>query len=211
MSDDANAYRQSFCRRGQPESGFIRFSTAAAANRKPPAPFRTAHIRHSLGTFWHREGNSNSWLLVCLKGTASNAAGIGAKVRLRARIDGQDRWQLRQISGGFADDLRAHFGLGDATVVDNLRIAWPSGIVQELTNVEPNQILTVTEPPRLIPQAAGGFQIQCWINQSFDVEVSEDLENWSVVDTVTNETGELVWQDGEPSEQICRYYRVVAK
>jgi hypothetical protein len=59
--------------------------------------------------------------------------------------------------------------------VDVLRIEWPSGIVQELKTSPANQILTVTEPPRLIPQGVGAFQIQCWINQSFDVQASTDL------------------------------------
>jgi hypothetical protein len=93
----------------------------------------------------------------------------------------------------------AHFGLGDATKVDTLRIEWPSGIVQELRDVPANQILTVTEPPRLIPQGAAHFQIQCWINQSFDVEASTDLRRrWSNVATVTNLTGTLE-ETGDPA------------
>jgi hypothetical protein len=82
--------------------------------------------------------------------------------------------------------------------------------VQELTDVAPNQILTVTEPPRLIPQAAESLQIQSWINQSFDVEVSADLEQWVFVESVTNTTGTLDFQDPEPTQQASRYYRVVA-
>ena len=147
-------------------------------------------------------------------GTVSNRDGVGAKVRVLATYAGQARWQRRDITGGTTSNgnrRHAHFGLGNATSIEALRIEWPSGIVQELKDVEPNQILTVTEPARLTSQGAGGFQIQCWINQSFDVEASEDLQSWSVVDTLTNETGELVFHDTEPLEEICRYYRVVAK
>ncbi len=50
--------------------------------------------------------------------------------------------------------------------MDALRIDWPSGIVHELKDVAAKQILTVTEPARLISQGPGAFQIQCWINQS---------------------------------------------
>ena len=39
----------------------------------------------------------------------------------------------------------AHFGLGDATNIDNVRIEWPSGIVQTMTNLAAKQILTVVE------------------------------------------------------------------
>ena len=39
----------------------------------------------------------------------------------------------------------AHFGPGDATKADVVRIEWPSGIVQELRDVASKQILTVVE------------------------------------------------------------------
>jgi hypothetical protein len=83
--------------------------------------------------------------------------------------------------------------------------------VQELKDVAPDQILTVTEPARLIPQGAGEFQIQSWINQAFDVEASTDLTSWSNVATVTNLTGTLVFEDAEADEYASRYYRVLAR
>ena len=39
-----------------------------------------------------------------------------------------------------------HFGLGAAARADVVEIRWPSGVVQSITNVEANQVLTVTEP-----------------------------------------------------------------
>jgi hypothetical protein len=58
--------------------------------------------------------------------------------------------------------MRPHFGLGDATVAEVVRIEWPSGIVQELSNVEANQILTVTEPARLSITPAGTTAMLSW-------------------------------------------------
>jgi hypothetical protein len=107
--------------------------------------------------------------------------------------------------------LLAHFGLGDAAKVDVLRIEWPSGIVQELRDVPANQMLTVTEPPRLIPQGAGAFQIQCWIHQSFEVQASTDLTEWTTLKTVTHsETGTLPFVDAQADLHQSRYYRVMA-
>jgi hypothetical protein len=162
------------------------------------------------------EGNVNRWLKIRLQGTASNRSGIGAKVRAQAVIRGQTVRQLRELAcagatAGGQQGLELHFGLGDATKVVLLRIEWPSGIVQELKDVPANQILTVTEPPRLIPQGAGSFQIQCWINQRFDVEASTDLAAWSNVATVTNLTGTLVFEDVEAEQHEHRYYRVLAR
>lgn len=92
---------------------------------------------------------TNAWLRVRLEGRTSNRSGIGAKIRVQARIGGEDVWQMRQIGGtdsAGAGALEAHFGLGDATVVDALRVEWPSGIYQVLTQVEPRQRLHLVEP-----------------------------------------------------------------
>lgn len=162
---------------------------------------------------FHNDGNQNAWLTVKLVGTVSNRDGVGAKVRILATYAGTARWQRRDITGGTTSNgnhRHAHFGLGDATKVDTLRIEWPSGTVQELTDIPANQILTVIEPPRLIPQAAGKFQIQCWVNQSFEVQCCSDLTTWAPVATVTNLTGTLVFEDVEADQHECRYYRVVS-
>jgi hypothetical protein len=160
---------------------------------------------------YRNEGNANHWLIVRLKGTVSNVAAIGTKVRIQTSTEAGTLRQVRQITGGNFDDLRAHFGLGDAAQVDLLRIEWPSGIVQEIANVPANQVLSVTEPPRLVPQGIGAFQIQCWINQSFEVQASTDLTLWSTVATVTNTTGTLVFEDAVAGQHECRYYRVLAE
>src|SRR5262245_46020180 len=64
-------------------------------------------------------------------------------------------WQVRQIFGGDSGSneqpLDAHFGLGDATNVDLVRIEWPSGIVQTMTNVAPKQFLTIIEHQENVP------------------------------------------------------------
>ena len=107
---------------------------------------------------YHNAGNSNAWIILKCEGRISNRAAIGAKVRVKAAIGGRAVWQFHEISGGGGlgaqPDLRPHFGLGDATNVDVVRIEWPSGIIQELHDVAPRQVLTVTEPDaRIIPTA----------------------------------------------------------
>jgi hypothetical protein len=98
---------------------------------------------------YHNDGNGNAWLNVELVGTVSNRSAIGAKVRVKAFYRGESRWQVREISGGDSESnqqsLNAEFGLADATVIDTLRVEWPSGIVQELHDVAPRQFLTITE------------------------------------------------------------------
>jgi len=43
-------------------------------------------------------------------------------------------------------DLRVFFGLGMKSQADLVEIRWPSGVIQRLSSVEADQILTVYEP-----------------------------------------------------------------
>jgi hypothetical protein len=49
---------------------------------------------------FHNTGNSNHWLKVKCVGVASNRMAIGAKVRVRAIVNGSQISQLREISTG---------------------------------------------------------------------------------------------------------------
>jgi hypothetical protein len=162
---------------------------------------------------YHNNGNTNRWLAVKCVGTSSPRLGTGAKVRALATIGGQPRWQLRLIdAGGTAlagQSWYAHFGLGDATKVDLLRIQWPSGIVQELRDVAVGQYLTVTEPARLAMARPAELGIQCWLGMQFRVEASSDLVNWTPLTTVTNVTGTPVYTDPGAASQRQRFYRAV--
>ena len=89
--------------------------------------------------------NNNNWLVVKLEGIISNVNGIGA----RLEIHGDWGVQVREIRSGegygIMNSLDAHFGIGDSTSIDRLVIRWPSGLVQEVTDPAPNQMLRLTE------------------------------------------------------------------
>jgi hypothetical protein len=44
------------------------------------------------------------------------------------------------------NDGRVHFGLGDSSVIEHLKVVWPSGTGQELENVKADRVLVVEEP-----------------------------------------------------------------
>jgi hypothetical protein len=164
---------------------------------------------------YRNNGNTNHWLKLVLVGTVSNRSAIGAKVRVKATSGGKTFLQLREISGSgnrySFQDMRPNFGLGDATVAETVRIEWPSGIVQELQKVAPNQILTVTEPSRLQVLGAGAFRVQSWKGMAFEVQASTDLKQWSPVTTVTNLSGTLELTDPDAANHLQRFYRVSVK
>ncbi len=168
---------------------------------------------------YHNNGNSNAWLTVKLVGTVSNRSAIGARVRVRAFYRGAERWQLRQITGGGGwgsqQELRANFGLGDATNAATVRIEWPSGTVQEFQDVAPRQILTITEPPRLLASATNGLQ-QFYLKGGrgfqYEIDSSPDLYHWSTAGTltITNLSGTAMIIDTNPPASDQRFYRAVS-
>jgi hypothetical protein len=169
-------------------------------------------VANEKNVLFHNNGNTNAWLTVRLIGTASNRDAIGAKVRVTALIRGSSTQQMRQIGGGSLGDPRAHFGLGDATNVTTLRVEWPSGAVQEFHNLAARQILTITEPARLVPFGPREFQIRCWKGMQFEVQKSLNLQTWDSLGMVTNVTGTLSFQEtqGDPQAACC-FYRVVSR
>ena len=87
----------------------------------------------------------NNWLIVRLEGTQSNRDGIGARVTATAGGRTQIREVMAGSSSGSQNMLPVHFGLGGNSLVDTLTVRWPSGIIQTLTAVLPNQSITVVE------------------------------------------------------------------
>jgi hypothetical protein len=98
---------------------------------------------------YQNETLGNHWLRVSLHGTRSNRNGLGAKVRVQARLADAPVWQMRQVGGennSGSHETTAHFGLGSATIAEVVRVEWPSGVIQELPNVAAGQVLVVSEP-----------------------------------------------------------------
>ncbi|MFO0957006.1 MAG: FG-GAP-like repeat-containing protein [Isosphaeraceae bacterium] len=94
------------------------------------------------------------WLILRLEGTGSNRDAIGARVRVVAGGRRQSAWRFGGGSYQSAGDPRLHFGLGDATRVDEIEVAWPSGRVERHSNVGGDRAYLLREgdgPPRALP------------------------------------------------------------
>ena len=87
----------------------------------------------------------NHWLTIQLNG-AVNKSALGAVVVTSARGITQARAVVSQSSYFSHDDLRLHFGLGDAASADRVEVRWPGGSVQSLDNVRGDRVLTISEP-----------------------------------------------------------------
>jgi hypothetical protein len=85
------------------------------------------------------------YLTVSLRGTKSNRQGIGA--RLTAMLAGRQLVRELYPLNSFRSQMpeRVHFGLDKADRVDRLTIRWPSGRVQELTDLAADRHILVHE------------------------------------------------------------------
>jgi hypothetical protein len=93
----------------------------------------------------------NNWLKIKTIGTKSNRSGIGARLRCVTHPPGETKphQQIDEVRSGGSyisqNDLRVHFGIGKAEKVELLEIRWPSGAVDTLKDVTPNQMIVVKE------------------------------------------------------------------
>lgn len=111
-------------------------------------------------------GNANKWLEVKCTGTITNRSAIGTKVRIKALINGNGVWQMREVdgqSGYCGQNLDLHFGLGNAGIIDSIRVEWPSGTTQNFSGVQLNRIIRIDEALGII----GIIQISNEIPENF--------------------------------------------
>jgi enediyne biosynthesis protein E4 len=94
----------------------------------------------------------NNWLKVKCIGTKSNRSAIGARVRV---ITGKHS-QMNEVLSGSSflsqNDLRLHFGLGQAKLADLVEVRWPLGLVESFKNVEANRLVILKEGQGILRQ-----------------------------------------------------------
>ncbi len=89
--------------------------------------------------------NSNHWFHVRLQGVTSNASGVGARVEVTAGGVTQTR-EVTAGSGYFSQNSPdVEFGLGMNPTVESLVVTWPSGTVQNFSNIPGDQVLDLAE------------------------------------------------------------------
>ncbi|RED95978.1 FG-GAP-like repeat-containing protein [Marinoscillum furvescens] len=90
------------------------------------------------------EKPGTNWMKIHLTGVQSNSNGIGTKIELSTGSDTLYRFHhgANCLSQSL---LPEHFGLGNSTEADFIRISWPSGEVDTYNNVPANSSIYATE------------------------------------------------------------------
>ncbi|MDP6356642.1 MAG: CRTAC1 family protein [Planctomycetota bacterium] len=98
---------------------------------------------------------ARTYLRMKLVGTTSNRSALGARVTLYTG----PFIQIREVIGGHSyssqSEMILTFGLGAMPPPDKATIIWPSGVIQEVTKLPTNRVLTIVEPS---PENSGAEQ-----------------------------------------------------
>ena len=107
---------------------------------------------------WMNGGGNNNWININLvggmkiNGKGTNADGIGARVYVITQ-DANDMnkkiTQVQEVRAGSSylsmDSIGLEFGLGKSEIIDDIIILWPSGVKQNLKEIEVNQTIEIIE------------------------------------------------------------------
>lgn len=98
-----------------------------------------------------QRAQANHYLVVRPRMTGPNHYAIGSVVSVTVGSTTMMRPIVAGISTLGQEPAEAFFGLGDASVVDQVTIEWPDGRETTLTNVAVDQVLTPTDGPPPVP------------------------------------------------------------
>ncbi|MHA6246765.1 VCBS repeat-containing protein [Pontibacter sp. CAU 1760] len=108
------------------------------------------------------------YLRIKLEGDTKNKAGLGAKLTLQH--GGQQLFHDHSTYRGYKSTVEnvVHFGLGNSTQADTLKVVWPDGRQQILPNIKADQVLTVRYANATLPTPAEAQPILATMFQEQD-------------------------------------------
>ena len=128
-------------------------------------------------------GSDTNWLRIFLDTSSDSTIapnGIGSLVTVSANGQTQQRTVATSSNYLIQSELSAHFGLGDAPIIEEINVTWPNGEVTMLKGVAVNQTLTITP---MTTQTPGDLDGDGAVNTS-DLLIL--FANWGLCDNCNN-------------------------
>ena len=124
--------------------------------------------------------NLGNYLRVQLDGPIGNPHGLGAKITLHNQ--NKIQYQEHTMTRGFqsSTDPLVHFGLGDESNIEELKVVWHDGKTQILNDITSNQLLKIdyknaTRPALAIKESSPPFFRNVTAESGVDYTHSENL------------------------------------
>ncbi len=138
---------------------------------------------------WMNSAGDNHWIKIKLEGVISNRDGIGAFLYVYS--SGLEIMHFTGSASGFLGQNSSYtmIGLGNASLVDSIKVLWPSGMEDIIRNVPVNQALRIREGSSQLPPEV--YYI--------------DRLSFCEGDSIIIETGyyeDYLWSNGETTKSI---------
>jgi hypothetical protein len=106
---------------------------------------------------WRNDAPARAWFALHLVGVTSNGTAVGARCRV-VTSSGRVIRRVVRVGSGFANtnSPRLHFGLDDGETVEDVEIAWPSGLVQAVPPPPRGAVTAVIEAAPSCPADLDG-------------------------------------------------------
>ena len=95
-------------------------------------------------TLYNKDERSVHFIRIKVEGPPLNAQSIGTKILLYYD-SGKMQYAEQQLARGYLSSVEdvIHFGLGNSTIVDSVRVIWPDGNAHKIENIKADQLVTV--------------------------------------------------------------------
>lgn len=103
----------------------------------------TNNIDDKASVFENQSSQHNNFVQINFSGKDKNPFGLGARAYVSA--NGMEQMQELTLTRGFQSSVAPllHFGVGEAEVIDKIKVTWPDGKTEILKNIDANQRLTI--------------------------------------------------------------------
>lgn len=110
-----------------------------------------SHVGVNIQLYVNHSGATNHWAMFTLRGERHDLQGIGSTVRVHTGAVTQIRQSIVGANGYLGqNDGRLHFGLGQASVMDEIFVDWPyTGSKRRLINYPADTVWTLYPPSEL--------------------------------------------------------------
>ncbi len=103
----------------------------------------TNNIDEVASVYENKNAENNNFLTLKFKGTKGNNLGLGVKVNVFA--NGENQFQELTLTRGFQSSVapQMHFGVAKSENIDSLKVVWPDGNSQTISNIPANTTLVI--------------------------------------------------------------------
>lgn len=121
----------------------------------------------------------NNYLKIALVGSNQNTFGIGAKLRVSAGGMSQTQEMFNTRGYQSSVDFNLNFGIGKSNYIDEVTVIWPNQYTQTLTDLSPNQKITLYQKDATPPPSAEASKMTPLFREVNSIDFTHQENNYN--------------------------------